>query len=159
MNKLLVLCCVMFAAGCSSAIRVTSATGDNSISSFNRFVYGRQGTITLEQDSVTIVAVGIRATEDSLIWNDEQGRRMSATLANVHEVACSDATRGRLEGLGLGLLAGAGTGALATLIFASPFERDGIIIIATPGGALIGTVIGGFAGNAQGHSFRYSFRK
>lgn len=160
MNRLLAMLLAVLGAGCSSSYLVSSSTGGHSIPEFNRVADRRQGSIVLELDSAEIWAVDIRATADSLFWNDEWGVRMSAALPQVGEVTFSDATRGTWEGIGLGALAGASAAGLVTLMVAGGSgDFIGIVyLITVPSGALVGGVVGSLAGNARGHTHRYRFR-
>ena len=149
----------MLVAGCSSSYTVSSSPGENSISEFNRFAYGKQGMITFERDTVDLWAAGLRAKPDSLFWFDEAGLGKSAASRQIKEVTFTNATRGTWEGVGLGFLSGAGAAALVTaIIIGGRSGESGILYILTlPGGAIVGTVVGAIIGGSTGHTYRYTF--
>ena len=94
MNKLFALLLAVIAVGCGSSYLVSSSPGENSISEFNRFAYGKQGLITFEKGAVSLWAAGIHAKSDSLFWNDEAGLGKSAATAQIKEVTFTETARG-----------------------------------------------------------------
>lgn len=102
---------------------------------------------------------------DTMSYVDARGRARSVPTRTVREIRMRYRERGALQGAGLGLLAGAATGAVVGAIFYSesgfsPFTRGEIAAIGAAslgvGGASLGLKVGRERGSRRAYRFRHA---
>jgi hypothetical protein len=149
--------------GCVSTSTISSSPGAQG-SSPTFSVDGNGEADTMAFDWATIVfldgkqvdAQNVTATPDSTSFlNIPAGSRSIVPMHTIDKIINKDKFIGMLEASGIGLLAGAGTGALAAAIGANG-NVFGIIFV-VGGGAVVGAVAGGIVGLIVGHTYEYKF--
>jgi hypothetical protein len=137
------------------------AAGDGyTFAEFNNKLAGQYVKIEMK-DGKELYANDVRISGDSLLWIDRQA--VTESYADMHEVAKIVDTNhllGALECTGIGLVGGAGVGALVgelTIGDESILGSGGGAIVGAILGGGAGTIIGFFTGLVVGHTYNYEF--
>ena len=131
----------------------------------NTFSKDREGWIKLSTGGV-IAGQDIQISSDSTLWREpDSNQRQSVATSQIREISIKNSGRGAWEGFGIGLLAGAATGAVIGFASGDDSGADGQELLSLPLswfqvnaeqkvtiGAILGGGIGGLVGLTIGAS-------
>jgi hypothetical protein len=116
--------------------------------------FGRATVVFL--DGRRVEAQNVTATPDSTSFLEiPEGLRFTVPTHTIDKIINKDSFVGWLEASGIGLLAGAGTGALVAAVAGGGNSYAVVGLIAV--GATAGVLVGGITGLILGHTYEYKF--
>ncbi len=152
----------IFFSGCSSSYTVSSTgkpDAEFSCREMNEELGGRETIIELK-DGGEISAKGVMVSNDSVAWLDASTtKQTSVATQRIKRIVLKNRLVGGLEGLGIGLVAGAAL-MVAHFAFGSHTGEIGEnwveigLILGGGAGAIVGLIYGLIAG----HSYNYDFQ-
>ena len=148
----------IFLCGCSSSYLVSSTgmpDAQYSYREMNEELKGRDVKIEIKNLRY-ISAKEVKISDDSVSWVDQRtNQKFKASIRQLDKIVVKNHFLGALEGLGLGLVGGAGAGAaaLSSTNFSGPPGWYVGLILGGPVGGGTGLIIGAI----KGHSYNYEF--
>ncbi len=150
--RLPVLLWLIFVVGCSHTLVLNTTPPSEFYKKLNAAAKKEKGRI-ITLDNREIRAIEIHGTPDSIRWKDPVSHQEQIVpISSIQEITIRNHTRGGIDGIKIGVIAGGIGGSVAGPIFISSSENKdaaGFILSGIAFGILSGFVAGGIIGSPE----------